>query len=257
MKVSLIDSHVHLNDDSIYPRLEEVITAAVNVGVDQFICIGYDRFHSERALSIANEFDSVYAAVGFHPASAHEIGDLELNWLRERAKRERVVAIGEIGLDYYWDKSQIEAQKRVFIEQIKIANELNLPISVHMRDAVLDTYQIIKQYKRPDLLGVMHCYSGSHESMNDFIELNMYISLAGPVTFKNARVSKEVAVKVPLERLVIETDSPYLAPQPVRGKPNEPKYLCHIAREIAGLKGLSYEEVALATTRNAQRLFGL
>ncbi|NLZ61878.1 MAG: TatD family hydrolase, partial [Acholeplasmataceae bacterium] len=132
-----------------------------------------------------------------------------------------------------------------------------LPISVHMRDAVLDTYQIIKQYKRPDLLGVMHCYSGSHESMNDFIELNMYISLAGPVTFKNARVSKEVAVKVPLERLVIETDSPYLAPQPVRGKPNEPKYLCHIAREIAGLKGLSYEEVALATTRNAQRLFGL
>lgn len=257
MKGLLIDSHVHLNDGTIYPRVSEVIADAMKEAVGEFVCIGYDRFFSERALAIAREYPNVYAAIGFHPECAHEVADADLDWLVATAKDEKVVAIGEIGLDYYWDKSQIEAQKSIFIRQIEIANDLNLPISVHMREAVLDTYLIIKQYKRHDLPGVMHCYSGSPESLTDFLDLNMYISLGGPVTFKNARVPKAVAAKVPLERLLIETDSPYLAPQAVRGKPNEPKYLHHIAREIASIRGLTFEEVASATSENARMLFGI
>lgn len=253
----LIDSHVHLNDELLFPRASDVIKNAMAEGVGVFVCIGYDRFFSERAIALAHQYPNIYAAIGFHPEGAHKVVESDYEWLREAAKDERVVAIGEIGLDYYWDKNHIEAQKEVFKRQIEIANELRLPIAVHLREALFDTLNLIKKHKRPDLKGVMHCYSGSAQAMLDFLALNMYISLAGPVTFKNARVPKEVAAQVPIERLLIETDSPYLAPHPYRGKPNEPKYLRHIAEEIASIKGISYEEVAEATSLNARNLFGL
>lgn len=252
----LIDSHVHLNDGLLYDRRDEIIRDAAAAGVTHCVCIGYDRFFSERAIAIAHEYENIYAVIGFHPSDIDKVTDADLEWLRDRARDERVVAIGEIGLDYYWDKSYAEKQREMFQKQIAIANDLKLPIVVHMREAALDTYQIIKNHKRQDLKGVMHCYSGSVEQMRLYLGLNMRISLAGPVTFKNARVSREVAREIPLSRLLIETDAPYLAPHPFRGKQNEPKHLPLIAREIAIIRDQSLEEIARSTAENTRELFG-
>ena len=217
----IIDSHVHLNDEELFPRIEEIIERAKSNGVKAFICIGYDRESSELAIEIASMYKEVYSAIGIHPSAAKHYNKSDLEWLEANIKNEKVVAIGEIGLDYYWDKSNEIKQKELFISQIELANNNNLPIVVHMRDATNDTFEIIKDKKRKDLQGVMHCYSGPTEYVDKFIDLNMYISLAGPVTFKNARIPKEVAKIIPLTKLLVETDAPYLAPMPHRGKIND------------------------------------
>ena len=253
----IIDSHVHLNDEELFPRIEEIIERAKSNGVKAFICIGYDRESSELAIDIANMYSEVYAAIGIHPSEAKHYKNSDIEWLEENINNEKVVAIGEIGLDYYWDKSHEVRQKELFIKQIEMANKINLPIIVHMRDATNDTFEIIKDNKRHDLQGVMHCYSGPTEYVEKFINLNMYISLAGPVTFKNARVPKEVAKIIPLNRLLVETDAPYLAPMPHRGKINESKNLKYIVKELANTKGISVEKVEAETFSNTLNLFNL
>ncbi len=250
----LIDSHAHLNSDRYENDLEEVIKKSVESGVEYIIVNGYDIESSKEAIRLANTYENIYATVGIHPLDIDKYKENTVEELRELASDDKVVAIGEIGLDYYYDKSTMESQKKVFIEQLALAKELDLPVTIHTRDSINDTYEILKGSCN---YGVMHCYSGSVEYAKKFIELGYYISLAGPVTFKNAVVPKEVAKVVSLSKLLIETDCPYLTPHPNRGKRNDPSYVLLVAEEIARIKEIDVKEVEKATSDNAIKLFGL
>ena len=225
--------------------------------MDLVINPGADLNSSIKAVSLSEQYDNIYAAVGVHPHSAKEMDDSTIEILKSFTNREKVIAIGEIGLDYYYDNSPREIQQKRFIEQLNLAKEVELPVIIHTREAAKDTFDIIKEAQDGSLEGVMHCFSGSVEMAMEYIKLGFYISLAGPVTFKNARVSKEVAKTVPLDKLMIETDAPYLTPEPYRGKRNEPFYVRYIAGTIAELRGMTFEEVATKTSENARKLFNI
>ena len=194
--------------------------------------------------------------LGVHPTEARDWTDDLIEKIKEYSKHSKIVAIGEIGLDYYWDKSFNDIQKEVFIKQIKLANELNLPISIHDRDAHKDTFDILKEYNRCSDI-IMHCFSGSVEFAKECIKEGWYIALGGVITFKNAVKMKDVAKEIPLEKLLIETDAPYLAPVPHRGEENQPAYIKYVAEEIAKIKGITFEEVDKATTKNAIKVFNI
>ncbi len=252
----LFDSHSHLNDVKLIDHVEEIIENAKKNDVTKILCVGYDYKSSLKAIELANQYDSIYAAIGIHPSEAKEY-NIDLSWIEEYMSNPKVVAIGETGLDYYWEKQFKEEQKELFINHIKLANKYHKPIVVHMRDATNDTYNVIRENKNKDTTGVMHCYSASLEIMQQFIDLNMFISLAGPVTFKNAKVPKEVAKEISLDNLLVETDSPYLSPTPFRGKTNEPKNVLYVAKEIANIKGISLEEVKNKTFSNTCKLYNI
>lgn len=251
----LFDSHCHLNDDLLYQKIDSVLDDARNNDVRWILCIGYDLVGNARAIELAERYPYVYASVGFHPENAHTIHEEDWKILEDQLHHPKVVAIGECGLDYYWDKTHIKEQIEVFTRQIRLAEETEKPIIVHMRDATEDTYRLLSQVKKLEQTGVMHCYSGSVESMEQFVRLNMNISFAGPITFKNAKTPKEVAWKVPESRLMIETDSPYLTPHPFRGKENGPQYLKYICQSLSEIKGKTYERIAEITMENTARLF--
>ena len=254
----LIDSHAHLDDERFKGDTKEIISRFEQDKLELVINIGADLESSKRSVALSQEHDSIYAAVGIHPHSAKEIDENTLDALRDLSKQGKVVAIGEIGLDYHYDNSPRDVQKKWFREQIKLAKELDLPIVVHSRDASQDVFDIIKEESEDGKLrGVIHCFSESVEMAREYIKLGFYISLGGPVTFKNANTPKEVAKDVPLDRLLIETDSPYLTPTPNRGKRNEPKYVRYVAEEIAYLREISYEVLKDATNENAKRLFNI
>ena len=252
----MIDSHTHLNHDKFYANPEKYINEAMEKGVTAFLVIGYDLSSSRRALELAKRFSNVYATVGIHPTDIKLRGSNDFREIDDLLNHPKVVGCGEIGLDYYWDKNEQEhiEQKKYFIEQIKLANKHQKPIVVHNRDAAYDTHKVLED-NPPEYGGIMHCYSGSAEMVGNYIRLGLYISLAGPVTFLNAKTPKEVAKATPLDRLLIETDSPYLAPHPLRGKQNESKYLPLILEEIARLRGVDPTIIDQATTENFKRLF--
>lgn len=252
-----IDTHVHLNADQYDEDLNEVIDRALENNVTKMIVIGFDRKTIERAMELAEKYEFIYAVVGWHPVDAIDCTDEDLKWIEELAAHEKVVAIGETGLDYYWDKSPKEIQHEVFRKQIRLAKKVQLPIIIHNREATEDVLRILKEEDAQTVGGVMHCFGGSVETARESIAMNFMISLGGPVTFKNAKKPKEVAEAIELEHLLIETDAPYLAPHPYRGKRNEPSYVPLVAEEIARLKDISVEEVAEATTRNAEQFFKL
>lgn len=253
----LIDSHAHLDDKRFDRDRDMIIKNLEENGIELTINIGADLQSSIASVSLSEKYDNIYAAVGVHPHSAKEVDDSTIEILKSFAKREKVVAIGEIGLDYYYDNSPRDIQRKWFREQIKLAKEVDLPIVVHSREADQETFEILKEEQDGRLRGVLHCYSGSVELAKEYIKLGFYISLAGPVTFKNARVPKEVAKAVPLDKLLVETDSPYLTPEPYRGKRNEPIFVKYVAGTIADLRGITYEELAKATNRNTKELFGI
>ncbi|PLT27763.1 TatD family hydrolase [Peribacillus deserti] len=253
----LFDTHAHLNDEQFNEDLTEVIERAKAEGVSQIVVVGFDRPTINRAMELCETYDFIYAAVGWHPVDAIDLTEEDLKWIEELAAHPRVVAIGEMGLDYHWDKSPKDIQKEVFKKQIRLAKRVKLPIIIHNRDATADIVEILKEENAAEVGGIMHCFSGSAETAKECVNMNFYISLGGPVTFKNAKKPKEVAQEIPLEKLLIETDCPYLAPHPNRGKRNEPAYVKLVAEQIAELKGISLEEVAEATTRNARKLFGI
>ena len=238
----IFDTHCHLNHEDLYNDIDRVISDAQKAGVKKFLVVGYDKKTSLLAVKIAQKYSFCYAAIGFHPTEIFDLTEEDFDQVMELVddKKNKVVAIGEIGLDYHWIKDPIqrEIQKEYFIRQIEFANYKNLPITIHNRDAIEDCLEILKEYT-PKCGGIMHCYSGSKEMMNDFIKLGMFISLGGPVTFTNAKTPKEVAENVPLDKLLVETDSPYLTPHPYRGTKNEPKNIALITQEIANLKSLS------------------
>jgi TatD DNase family protein len=253
----LFDTHVHLNAEQFSEDLNEVIDRARMEGVQYMVVVGFDRPTILKAMELIEEYDFIYASIGWHPVDAIDMRDEDLMWIEELANHPKVVAIGEMGLDYYWDKSPKEVQQEVFRKQIQLAKKVKLPIVIHNREATADIVTILKEENAAEVGGIMHCFSGSVEIAKDCVEMNFYISLGGPVTFKNAKKPKEVAQEIPLNKLLIETDCPYLAPHPYRGKRNEPSYVKLVAEQIAELKGLSYEEVSQATTENAKILFGI
>lgn len=250
-----IDTHVHLNADQYEEDVDEVITRAVDAGVTKMIVVGFDRKTINKAMELTERYSFIYAVVGWHPVDAIDCTEEDLKWIEGLAEHPKVVGIGETGLDYHWDKSPKDIQQELFRKQIQLAKKVNLPIIIHNRDATADVVRILKEEEAKETGGIMHCFGGSVETAKECIDMNFLISLGGPVTFKNAKTPKEVATEIPLSKLLIETDAPYLAPHPYRGKRNEPVYVTLVAEEIAKLKGLSIEEVALATTANAQSIF--
>lgn len=251
----LFDTHVHLNAWQFKEDLNEVIERAVEAGVTRMTVVGFDEETIPTAIEIAETYDFIYAAVGWHPVDAIDFKDHHLDYLREYAQHEKVVALGEMGLDYHWDKSPKDVQEKVFRAQIQLAKEVNLPIIIHNREATDDVIRILQEEKAEEVGGIMHCYSGTVEQMQSCLEMNFYISLAGPVTFKNAKLPKEAAKEVPLDRLLVETDAPYLAPHPFRGKRNEPAYVTKVAEAIAELRNMDYETICEITTKNALAIY--
>lgn len=254
----LFDTHCHLNDPQLLDKVDEVIQAANAAGVTHFLVVGWDKESSFLAVKLASIYENVYAAVGFHPCNIENLNDEDFYETLNLCKQNKVVAIGEIGLDYHWVKEPLkqEKQKEYFIRQIKFANENGMPVIIHNRDAFQDCLEILKNNK-PEHSGVVHCYSGSVELLKDVFNLNLLIGLDGPVTFTNSKTPKAVAEEVPLEKLLLETDSPYLAPHPLRGTVNEPKNLGIILDEISNLKQLSKKHVADVTFKNSCKLFGI
>lgn len=253
----LFDTHVHLNAEQYEDDLQEVINRALEKGVQNMVVVGFDEPTIKKAIQIAETYDFIYASVGWHPVDAIDMTDEHLAWIEELAQHPKVVALGEMGLDYHWDKSPKEVQKDVFRRQIRLACKVNLPIIIHNRDATEDVVTILKEEHVEEVGGIMHCFTGSIEVAKQCMDMNMYISFGGPVTFKNAKKPKEVAAELPLDKLLIETDCPYLTPHPFRGKRNEPGYVSYVAEQIAELKGITYEELADITTANAKKLFGI
>ncbi|MBC8632301.1 TatD family hydrolase [[Eubacterium] tenue] len=254
----LFDSHAHLNDERFDEDREELINSLKAKGVDLVLNPGACIETSKSSVDLANKYDFIYAAVGVHPHDVGEMTEEDIETLRKLAlENEKVKAIGEIGLDYYYDNSSREIQKKWFKRQIELANELKLPIIIHDRDAHGDTFEIIKNTKSPEIGCVLHCYSGNVELAKEYVKMGCYISIPGTVTFKNNKKTREVAKEIPLEYLLIETDSPYMAPEPHRGKRNDPSLVQFVADKIAQEKGISYEQVCKATKENAKRFFNI
>lgn len=249
----LIDTHAHLD---MYEDWDVIIKNAKENGIKKIIIPAVETEYFQKILDIANSYEDVYCMMGIFPTEAKNWHDGILDDIKEFAKNKKVVSIGEIGLDYYWDKSFVDEQKDIFIKQVKLANELELPIEIHDREAHKDVFDILVEYNKTSDV-VFHCFSGSVEFARECLKQGWYIALGGVVTFKNAVKTKEVAKDVPLDRLMLETDSPYLTPVPFRGKENQPAYVRYVADEIAKLKGIDVKEVIEATTKNAERVFGI
>ncbi|WP_066185725.1 TatD family hydrolase [Gracilibacillus timonensis] len=253
----LFDTHVHLNVSHFDEDREEVLKRAKEAGVEYMVIVGFDHETIPKAIKMAEQYDHIYAAVGWHPVDAIDMTEKELVWLEELADHPKVVALGEMGLDYHWDKSPKDVQKAVFRKQIQLAKKVQLPIIIHNREATEDIIGVLQEEHAEEVGGIMHCYNDSIDYVDTCLDMGFYISLGGPVTFKNATLPKEVAKYVPMDRLLIETDCPFLAPHPNRGKRNEPAYVRLVAEQIADLRGVSYEKLSEQTTENAKRFFGI
>ena len=250
----MIDSHAHLNDPKLLASVDEVLARAKAVGVSGIIVPGYDLPSSLKAVELAGKYEELHAVVGIHPHEASDYNSEVEAQLKSLLQQDKVVGLGEIGLDYYYDNSPRKVQQEVFKKQLQLALEYDLPVVIHSREAFLDTFNILKEHGK-GLRGVFHCFSGSLESAKRIIrELGFYISLGGPVTFQKAREPLEVGAEVPLDHLLIETDCPYLAPHPHRGKVNEPSFLPLILAKLEELRGEKIEEV---TVNNTKKLFGI
>ncbi|NLJ68934.1 MAG: TatD family hydrolase [Firmicutes bacterium] len=253
--MELIDTHCHLNDPRFESDLPEVIQRARSAGVTELVNIGYDLDSSRKGIELAALYSGLKTTVGIHPHDADTADEAALAELAKLAGAESVAAIGEIGLDYYYDNSPRELQRLAFRRQMELAKEMDLPVVIHSRSAAQETLEILQEFA--PLRGIMHCFSGSFETAQICMDLGLYIAFGGAITFKNADRLRGVAARVPLERTVLETDCPYLSPEPWRGRRNEPAYLVSVLAKLAELKQVSEAEAARITTVNARNVFGL
>jgi TatD DNase family protein len=254
----VIDSHAHLDDEAFDLDREEVIDRLKSDGIDIVINNSSDLLSSKNSVELAKKYENIYACIGVHPHDAKTYTDEVERELIELSKNEKVVAIGEIGLDYYYDNSPREIQREVFKKQIELASKLGKNIVIHSRDASQETFDILKEaHEKYDFTALIHCYSQSVEMLEEYLKLGDYIALGGAVTFKNAKTPKEVAEVVDLDRLLLETDCPYMTPVPHRGKRNEPKYVKLVAEYIADLRNITVEELVRHTDENTKRFFGI
>ncbi|MCI8361752.1 MAG: TatD family hydrolase [Clostridia bacterium] len=258
--MEFFDSHSHYNDEKFDEDREKIIEETYNSGVTKLICAGYDIESSKLSLKIADEYNFIYSIVGISPNDVPETlseVDLmieEIESIIKQDKNNKIVAIGEIGLDYYWNKENKAIQKEVFIKQVKLANKYNMPIVIHTREAVDDTLKILRENSANNE-GIFHCCPLNRELVKQGLDLGFYISFAGPVTFRNSKNAKEIVNMVPLDKILIETDSPYLAPEPKRGTRNDSRNVKHIAEKIAEFKGITLQEIAKHTYENTIKIF--
>lgn len=253
----IFESHAHYDDEAFDADREELLGSMQKAGISHIVNVGASLRGVKDTVELMEKYPFLYGAVGIHPDEVGELNEERLEWLRSLCALEKTVAVGEIGLDYYWDKMPRQTQKEWFVRQLALAKEVDLPVIIHSREAAKDTFEIMKSEHAHTTGGVIHCFSSSREMARDYLDLGYYIGIGGVVTFKNARVMKEVAAYVPLDRILVETDCPYLAPTPFRGKRNSSLYLPYIIEEIARLKGISAQEVEEATYQNAMRMYRL
>lgn len=253
----IFDSHTHYDDKQFNEDREELLLSLKDHGIETILNAGSDLQGAKDTAALAQQYPFVYGAVGIHPSNIEDLNEEVCEWIKEQAVLEKIVAIGEIGLDYYWDKEE-EVQKNQrywFKRQLELARETGIPVIIHSREAAEDTLKIMKDIHGEQIPGVIHCFSYSREMAAEYVKMGYYIGIGGVVTFKNAKKLKEVAAEVPLEKILLETDCPYLAPEPHRGRRNSSLNLPYVAQEIAAIRGISKEEVIDVTCKNAKRLF--
>ncbi|MEZ3485506.1 MAG: TatD family hydrolase [Lachnospiraceae bacterium] len=252
----IFDTHAHYDDEQFDEDRRELLHSMAENGVGRIVNVSASYASCARVVDMVQEYPFMYAAVGIHPDEVGDLNEETFARMKELFLRDKVVAVGEIGLDYYWDNESHAIQKKWFIRQLELARELSLPVLIHSREAAADTMDIMKEYAG-GLKGVIHCYSYSREMAKEYVKMGFYIGVGGVVTFKNARKLKETVEEISLEAIVLETDCPYLAPVPFRGKRNHSAYIRYVAEEIAGLKGVTYEKVVAQTEMNAEKLYGI
>ena len=258
MKEQLIfDTHSHYDDTAFDDDREELLYSLGQRGVGRVVDVGADPASCRAALALAEKYDFIYAALGIHPSETEGLTEADMDWICQHAPHPKVVAIGEFGLDYHWQEPPGEIQRRWFLRQIDVAKEMGLPIIIHSRDAAEETMKILTETKAYDCGGVIHCYSYSAEMAKEYAEMGFYIGVGGVVTFKNAKKLKRAVEELPIQRIVLETDCPYMAPEPNRGMRNDSAQLIHVAEKIAGLKGMTVQEVIRITAENAGKLYRL
>lgn len=257
MEAPLFDTHCHIDEERFDSDRSEVLQRMREAGVLNCVCVGSDMETSRRVIAFAENTQNVYAAVGVHPHEAKGFRQEDLQTLQGWFTHPKVKALGEIGLDYYYDHSPRDIQREVFQKQLELGYDAGMPVILHVRDAHGDVTELLRTRQGKLPRGILHCYSGSWESARAYLDMGFYISLAGPVTFKKAPAQWEVAQKVPLDRLLVETDSPYLSPEPVRGRRNEPANVRYVAEKVAQLRGIPFAELAELTTRNARAIYGI
>lgn len=251
----IFDTHAHYDDDAFDGDREELLKNLHKNGVEWIANVGASLESNKRVVELSEKYDFIYAVTGVHPSDTAFLKETDMEWLKELSQKEKVVAIGEIGLDYHYDEPAKEIQKHWFKRQLALAAEVGLPVSIHSREAAQDTLEIMKAEHCEKIGGVIHCFSYGWEMAEIYLDMGFYLGIGGVVTFKNGKKLKAVVEKAPIERLVLETDAPYLAPEPFRGKRNASNYLSYVAQQIAELKGLTGEEVIRITAENAKRLY--
>lgn len=252
----IFESHAHYDDEQFDEDREKLLESMDEGGVGTIVNVGASLESCESTLALTQKYPFVYAALGVHPDEVGALNEESFQWLREQCQKEKVVAVGEIGLDYYWDNEPREVQKKWFIRQLELARELDLPVIIHSRDAAADTMEIMKTHAK-GLNGVIHCYSYSPELAREYVKMGFYIGVGGVVTFKNSKKLKETVEEIPITSILLETDCPYLAPDPNRGKRNSSLNLVFVAETIAEIKGMEYDEVVRQTEENARKMFRL
>lgn len=251
----IFDSHAHYDDSAFDDDREEVLGSLQKDGVGTVVNVGASLAGTKRTVELTEKYSFIYGAAGVHPDETKELNEESFLWLKEQCQREKIVAVGEIGLDYYWNKEDHELQKKWFIRQLKLASELRMPVIIHSREAAADTMDILKQEYDPDIPVVVHCYSYSPEMAREYLKMGYYLGIGGVLTFKNAKKIKEVVELMPLSCLLLETDCPYLAPVPFRGKRNDSRNLIYVAEAVGAIKGISSDEVIRVTEENARRFY--
>lgn len=257
MHNKIFETHAHYEDVKFDSDREELLASLPKQNIEYVINVGSNLETTNKSIELAKQYDYIYAAIGVHPSDVEELDESSYDVLEKAAKFEKTVAIGEIGLDYYWDKEPaVQAKQREwFKRQMLLAKEHNLPVIIHSRDAAEDTMRVMKEIKAEEIPGVIHCYSYSVEMAKEFVKMGYYIGIGGVLTFKNAKKLKEVAAEIPLERILLETDCPYMAPEPHRGERNSSLYLPYVVEKLAEIRNISKEEIISTTNQNARKLF--
>lgn len=256
-KPLIFDTHSHYDDAAFDEDREALLQGMSEKGIGWLVNVGADIATSKTALALAEQYDFIYAALGVHPSEVEGLTEADIDWIRENSHHKKVVAIGEFGLDYHWPEPSPEHQRRWFLRQIELAKEVKLPIIIHSRDAAAETMEILRDTRAYECGGVIHCYSYSPEQAKEYVDMGFYIGVGGVVTFKNAKKLKETVEKIPMEHIVLETDCPYMAPEPYRGTRNDSSRLVYVAEKIAELKGITPEKVIQVATNNASKLYRL
>lgn len=253
----IFETHAHYEDEAFDIDREELLKSLPQNGIEYVVDVGSEAGTLDKILDIADKYPYIYAAVGIHPENTSKLDEDVFAWLREKAGHKKVVAIGEIGLDYYWDSSDRETQKKWFVRQMELAGEMKLPLIIHSRDAANDTYELMKATHAENIGAIIHCFGYGVEQARQYLNMGFYLGIGGVVTFTNGRKLKEVVKFAPIEQLVLETDCPYLAPVPNRGKRNSSLNLVYVAQEIARIKNIPYEKVVEITYNNAKRFYNI